>query len=155
MKAKTPVPFVERLHVVTGTSTSRALAEKLNLSYHTIQRYKNGERTNPEIETLKAIAKVGISLNWVLFGIGDMFASIEPDASRPKTVELSISHGAEVRIKFVHTGQPALDVKPAPAGEETEEDSVPLYEVNDEPGESFTDPPLKGRRTKSAATLEN
>lgn len=47
-------------------------AETTGLPYRTMQGYIGGER-EPNAEGMTAIAKVGINLNWLVSGAGEMF----------------------------------------------------------------------------------
>lgn len=47
-------------------------AEMTGLPYRTMQGYIGGER-EPNAEGMTAIAKVGINLNWLVSGTGEMF----------------------------------------------------------------------------------
>ncbi|MDY4279564.1 MAG: helix-turn-helix transcriptional regulator [[Pasteurella] mairii] len=49
-------------------------AEQTGIAYRTLQGYVGGER-EPNAEGMAAIAKVGVNLNWLVSGKGEMFQS--------------------------------------------------------------------------------
>ncbi|ANF73656.1 transcriptional regulator [[Haemophilus] ducreyi] len=54
-------------------------SELTGLPYRTIQGYIGGER-EPNAEGMTAIAKVGVNLNWLVSGEGEMFKGTEQQA---------------------------------------------------------------------------
>ena len=52
--------------------TQGQLAARLGVSVRAYSRYENEERTLPE-EALKALAALGISLTWLITGVGEVF----------------------------------------------------------------------------------
>ncbi|MDH3002285.1 helix-turn-helix domain-containing protein [Pasteurella multocida] len=52
----------------------KEFAELTGLPYRTMQGYIGGER-EPNAEGMTALAKVGINLNWLVSGEGEMFQS--------------------------------------------------------------------------------
>ncbi|AAP96457.1 XRE family transcriptional regulator [[Haemophilus] ducreyi] len=54
-------------------------SELTGLPYRTIQGYIGGER-EPNAEGMAAIAKVGVNLNWLVSGEGEMFKGTEQQA---------------------------------------------------------------------------
>ncbi len=52
-------------------------AEQTGIAYRTIQGYIGGER-EPNAEGMSGIAKVGVNLNWLVSGEGEMFQAITP-----------------------------------------------------------------------------
>ncbi|HHT7700749.1 helix-turn-helix domain-containing protein [Pasteurella multocida] len=55
-------------------------AEMTGLPYRTMQGYIGGER-DPNAEGMTAIAKVGINLNWLVSGEGEIFPCYNPEIS--------------------------------------------------------------------------
>lgn len=55
----------------------KEFAELTGLPYRTMQGYIGGER-EPNTEGMTAIAKVGVNLNWLVSGEGEMFQAVTP-----------------------------------------------------------------------------
>ena len=56
----------------------KEFAELTGLPYRTMQGYIGGER-EPNTEGMTAIAKVGVNLNWLVSGEGEMFQAVTPE----------------------------------------------------------------------------
>ena len=63
------------------------LAELTGLPYRTIRGYISGER-EPNVEDMATIAKIGVNLNWIVIGEGEMFQSIMQIIDMQKTPAL-------------------------------------------------------------------
>ncbi|MGS4886127.1 helix-turn-helix domain-containing protein [Roseibium sp. MB-4] len=80
-------PLAERLRAVRraiGDPDRDVLASKLEISPNSMSRYERGER-EPTFSVFEAFnKKLGVNLNWLLTGAGEMFADASAIPSGPR-----------------------------------------------------------------------
>lgn len=80
-------------------STKKEFAEKLGFAYANLARYLNGQlKTTIDSDNYRKFADMGINIDWLLTGEGEMFQSEAPSAQRIPA-EL-VSGGGEEGIPF-------------------------------------------------------
>ncbi|PJG82398.1 helix-turn-helix domain-containing protein [Caviibacterium pharyngocola] len=90
----------------------KEFAELTGLPYRTMQGYIGGER-EPNAEGMTAIAKVGVNLNWLVSGEGEMFKETEQQTDLNQTeIELlnhyramsnELQKAVEISFKAINT----------------------------------------------------
>jgi hypothetical protein len=72
--------IITRLKQITATTTDSGLSERLGVSPQTLSSWKGRERM-PYSLCIDLAEQHGISLDWLLTGVGPMRRSVESDAS--------------------------------------------------------------------------
>lgn len=69
-----------------GFSTRAQMAERLNLPASTYNGYET-DQGPPKLEWLTELATMGIDINWLLLGIGEMMHGQVPNATAPVVID--------------------------------------------------------------------
>lgn len=90
--------FVARLREAFEYSTMANAARKLEMKHATVRNYFHGRL--PHAEALIRIGeKTGVSLNWLLFGLGEKFAADIAPQSLGSFLEVRIEEVIEKKIE--------------------------------------------------------
>ena len=96
--------YVSRLNKVFGNASMAEVARRLGVPHATVQNYYRKGRL-PATEVLLKIAEVThVSLNWLLLGTGDMYATHRPPIGLGEFIEEKISEMIDERLARTASG---------------------------------------------------
>lgn len=81
--------FAERLRLVFDNATMAEIARRIDVPHATIRNYFHGRMPAPEV-LIKIAEHSGVSLNWLLTGIGSMYVSAERKLDLDEVLEARI-----------------------------------------------------------------
>src|SRR6187397_594971 len=82
--------FVERLNKAFGNESMARVARRLGIPHATVRNYYLGRLPSPEV-LIKIADETGVSLNWLLMGRGDVYASRRSEVDIGMLIEEKIS----------------------------------------------------------------
>lgn len=89
--------FVERLKLAFDGEIVADVARRLGTPHATVRNYYLGRLPSAEV-LIKIAAETGVSLNWLLLGIGDMYAGDRPPVSIGRFLDEKIAEMIDSRI---------------------------------------------------------
>ncbi|MBX3298677.1 MAG: helix-turn-helix domain-containing protein [Acidobacteria bacterium] len=101
--------FVERLKRCFGNATMADVARRIGVPHATVRNYFLGRLPAPEV-LIKIADETGISLNWLLCGRGEMYASDQPPIGLGRFIEEKISEMIDRRLSSAGLPAHAIDV---------------------------------------------
>jgi transcriptional regulator with XRE-family HTH domain len=69
-----------------GFSTRAQMAERLRLPASTYNGYES-EQGPPKVEWLTELAAMGVDINWLLLGVGEMMQGCSPEVTAPVVID--------------------------------------------------------------------
>lgn len=90
-----------RIKEVRSELTQKAFAQKMGVSIITVQRWEAGARIPDGTELIKISNEYGVSINWLLLGIGPKYMRDADVAKRPgEPVERRLPAGAPPVVRL-------------------------------------------------------
>ncbi|MFN2502327.1 MAG: helix-turn-helix domain-containing protein [Pyrinomonadaceae bacterium] len=89
--------FIQRLHTAFDHASMAEVARRLKIPHATVRNYYRGRLPAPEV-LIKIAEETGISLNWLLMGKGEIYASDTPPIGLGKFIEDKIGDIVEQKL---------------------------------------------------------
>src|SRR5436189_3553843 len=90
--------FIERLDRTFDNATMAEVARRLKIPHATVRNYyKEGRLPAPDV-LIKIAGETGVSLNWLLTGLGDMYAGQSPPVGLGRFIEQKIGEMIDERL---------------------------------------------------------
>lgn len=120
--------FIERLHRTFDNASMAEVARRLKIPHATVRNYYQGRLPAPEV-LIKIANETGVSLNWLLTGKGDIYASLRPPIGLGRIIEEKIEEMIDKKLAAVNSPVQELGV----ADEPPEFDVAAAVEELDDP----------------------
>ncbi len=89
--------FVERLNKAFENDTMADVARRLGIPHATVRNYYQGRMPASEV-LIKIAYETGVSLNWLLMGVGDMYVAHRPPIGLGKFIEEKIAEMIDEKL---------------------------------------------------------
>jgi transcriptional regulator with XRE-family HTH domain len=120
--------FIERLHRTFDNASMADVARRLKIPHATVRNYYQGRLPAPEV-LIKIANETGVSLNWLLTGNGDFYASLRPPIGLGRFVEEKIEEMIDKKLAAINSPVQELGVADKPP----EFDVAAALEKHDDP----------------------
>jgi len=96
--------FISRFKKAFEGATMAVIARRLGIPHATVRNYyQEGRLPAPEV-LIKIAAVTGISLNWLLLGTGEMYATAHPSIGLGRFLEDKVSEMVDKRFAELNSG---------------------------------------------------
>lgn len=100
--------FVQRLRITFDDASMAVVARRLGVPHATVRNYFQGRLPAPEV-LIKIASETGISINWLLMGVGEMYVGDLKSIELGRFIETKITEMIDRRF----AGKPSR-VRPEP-----------------------------------------